>query len=64
MLGRRGAILARLGGAGLLAAPRIARAQKSKPLVFVPQADLAVLDPISSTAIIGRTHGRPRSASL
>ncbi|WP_257722104.1 hypothetical protein [Bosea sp. PAMC 26642] len=27
------------------------------PLVFVPQADLAVLDPITSTAIIGRTHG-------
>ena len=57
MLGRRGAILAGLGGASLLAAPRIARAQKAKPLVFVPQADLAVLDPISSTAIIGRTHG-------
>jgi peptide/nickel transport system substrate-binding protein len=32
--------------ASTLAAPRIARAEGARVLKFVPQADLAVLDPI------------------
>jgi peptide/nickel transport system substrate-binding protein len=57
MLRRRDAMKGGLVAAGVLAAPRIAWAQKARPLIFVPQADLAVLDPIMSTAIVGRTHG-------
>jgi len=38
-----------------LAAPRIARA--AQPLRFVPQADLAILDPIWTSANITRNHG-------
>ena len=40
-----------------LATPRLAHAQRAKPLVFVPQADLGVLDPVTAAANIGRTHG-------
>ena len=47
-----------LGGAlGVaLAAPAI-RAQPARVIKFVPQADLAVLDPIWTTATITRNHG-------
>ena len=51
---RRAAVAAALAS---LAAPRIGRAQQSKPLIFVPQADLGVLDPVTAAANIGRTHG-------
>src|SRR5258708_2558687 len=45
-------------GAGVLAlsSPWVARAQSSKILKFVPQADLAVLDPITSVAYVTRNH--------
>jgi peptide/nickel transport system substrate-binding protein len=45
--------------AGLLplAAPRIASAQGSRVLKFIPQSDLAVLDPIWTTAYVTRNHG-------
>jgi len=39
-----------------LAAPRLARAQAAKPLRFVPQADLAVLDPVWTPAYVTRHH--------
>lgn len=39
-----------------LAAPTIARAQKASVLKFVPQADLAVLDPVYATAYVTRNH--------
>ncbi len=39
-----------------LMAPRLARAQAAKPLRFVPQADLAVLDPIWTPAYVTRHH--------
>jgi peptide/nickel transport system substrate-binding protein len=55
-----GATLAlRAGGATLaaLAAPNIARAAGSRVLKFIPQADLAVLDPIWTTAYVTRNHG-------
>ena len=45
------------GGAALLAAPAIARASSEKLLKFVPLADLAVLDPIWTSAYVTRTHG-------
>ncbi|MBN8899213.1 MAG: ABC transporter substrate-binding protein, partial [Rhodospirillales bacterium] len=42
-------------GSGMLARPAIA--QPAKKLVFVPQANLTVLDPIWTTAVITRHHG-------
>src|SRR5437773_4216350 len=42
--------------AALLAAPA-ALAQGQKVLKFIPQADLRILDPISTTAYITRNHG-------
>jgi peptide/nickel transport system substrate-binding protein len=43
--------------AATLAAPRIARAQDNRVLKFVPQSDVAVLDPIWTTAYVTRNHG-------
>ena len=43
--------------AAAFTAPRIARAASSKVLRYIPQADLAVLDPVWTTAFITRTHG-------
>ena len=45
-----------LGGAAALAAPRIASAQGSRVLKFVPHADLTVVDPSWTTAYITRNH--------
>jgi peptide/nickel transport system substrate-binding protein len=44
------------GAAATLAAPRIAAAQASSVLKFIPQADLVVLDPIWTTATVTRNH--------
>ena len=43
--------------AATLAAPRIVRAQGASTLRFVPAADLAVLDPILTSAYVTRNHG-------
>ncbi len=51
---RRRALLAATAAA--LGAPRIARAAAARVLRFVPQADLAVLDPIWTSAYITREH--------
>jgi len=40
-----------------LAAPAIAAAPGARVLKFIPQADLAVLDPIWTTAYVTRNHG-------
>ncbi len=40
-----------------LALPAIGRAQSSRLLKFVPQADLAVLDPVWTSAYVTRNHG-------
>ena len=40
-----------------LTAPRIAAAQGRRVLKFIPQSDLAVLDPIWTTAYVTRNHG-------
>ena len=43
-------------GVGALAGPRLARAQGARVLKFIPQADLAVLDPIWTQAYVTRNH--------
>lgn len=44
------------GSAATLALPAIARAQGSRVLKFIPQADLTVLDPVWTTAYVTRNH--------
>ncbi|HTZ77778.1 MAG TPA: ABC transporter substrate-binding protein [Stellaceae bacterium] len=44
------------GSAAALAMPAVARAEAAKPLIFVPQADIAVLDPIWTTTYPTRDH--------
>src|SRR5262245_11892579 len=39
-----------------LAAPTLAKAQSERVLKFVPQADLAILDPVFTTAYVTRNH--------
>ena len=46
-----------LAGTAALAGPRIASAQAARPLRFVPQADLAILDPVATPAFVTRHHG-------
>jgi peptide/nickel transport system substrate-binding protein len=43
--------------AAMLSLPAVTRAASKQVLKFVPQADLAVLDPILTTAGVSRTHG-------
>jgi peptide/nickel transport system substrate-binding protein len=43
--------------AATLALPAVARAQKERVLKFIPQSDLAILDPIWTTAYVTRNHG-------
>ena len=43
-------------GAAALAAPHVARAQAVRPLRFVPDADLAILDPVLTTSYQTRDH--------
>ena len=40
-----------------LAAPHIAGAQRPSVLRFVPQSDLAILDPVQTTGAVTRNHG-------
>jgi peptide/nickel transport system substrate-binding protein len=47
---------AALAATSLLAAPRLAAAQGSRMLRFVPHTDLAVLDPLWTNALITRNH--------
>lgn len=42
--------------AATLALPAVARAQKERLLKFIPQSDLAILDPIWTTAYVTRNH--------
>jgi len=50
----RGAVM--IAAAVMLSAP-LASAQTQKVLRFIPQADLRILDPITTTAYITRNHG-------
>ena len=54
---RRTLLATSLAAGASLAAPRIANAQAAKPLRFVPDADLALLDPIATTSYQTRDHG-------
>jgi peptide/nickel transport system substrate-binding protein len=54
-LGRRTLLAA--ATTGLLSAPRIARADGARVIKFIPQSDLAVLDPIWTQAYVTRNHG-------
>ena len=40
-----------------LFAPNIARAEATRTLRFVPQADAAILDPMITTGLVNRNHG-------
>src|SRR5215210_7166111 len=58
-LRRRSLLAASAAGLAPLAAPRLAAAQGApgrRSLRFVPQADLALLDPIHSVAFVTRNH--------
>jgi peptide/nickel transport system substrate-binding protein len=53
LMGRREFLAA---GAAALAAPAVAQSAKTATLRFVPQANLAVLDPIMTTALVTLNH--------
>lgn len=53
---RRDILKTASAGAVMLAAPRVASAAETAALRFVPQADLAVLDPVFTTAYVTRNH--------
>ena len=40
-----------------VAAPHVARAQDARILRFIPQVDLSILDPVTTSAYIARNHG-------
>ena len=61
---RRTVLASAAAGTALLAAPRIGSAQAASTLKFVPQADLANLDPIWSTSDVSRNHGHAVFDSL
>jgi peptide/nickel transport system substrate-binding protein len=54
---RRDLLTSTLGAAATLAMPNIAAAQGKTTINFVPQADLALLDPVFNTALVTRNHG-------
>ncbi len=54
-IGRRS--LVRAAAAGLLAAPALAQPRGATTLRFIPQANLSVLDPIWTTAVVTSNHG-------
>ncbi len=54
---RRQLLTTSMGAAGALSMPNIGLAQGTKTIHFVPQADLALLDPVFNTALVTRNHG-------
>ncbi len=53
---RRDVLKSAMAAAGALAAPNVVRAEAQQVLKFLPQADLAVLDPVWTTADVTRNH--------
>jgi peptide/nickel transport system substrate-binding protein len=53
---RREVLRSVLAGAATVAMPNIVAAQAKRVLKFVPQADLATLDPVWTTADVTRNH--------
>ncbi len=43
--------------AAALAAPTVARGQARNTLKIIPEGDLAILDPVFTTATVARNHG-------
>jgi peptide/nickel transport system substrate-binding protein len=54
---RRDLLKTTAAAAATLSMPRIAAAQGSKTIHFVPQADLALLDPVFTSGLVTRNHG-------
>jgi peptide/nickel transport system substrate-binding protein len=54
---RREFVAASMAASVALAAPRLAAAQTRTTLKFVPQADLALLDPVFTSGLVTRNHG-------
>lgn len=54
---RREFIIKGTAAAAAVSAPHVAKAAGGKVLRFIPQADLAVLDPVWTTAYVTRNHG-------
>lgn len=54
---RRSFIAGATLAAAALSAPRLGRAQGQSVLRFIPQADLALLDPVQTTGLVTRNHG-------
>ncbi len=54
---RRRLLGAAASGAAVLAAPRLSLAGDARVLKFVPQADLAAVDPMWTTSYVTRNHG-------
>ncbi len=54
---RRTLLAATSAGMVSLAAPNVVSGQGAKIVKFVPQADLALLDPVQTTASVTRNHG-------
>ena len=54
---RRSLLAGSAAGIATLAAPRIGSSESLKIVKFVPQADLALLDPVQTTAPVTRNHG-------
>ena len=54
---RRRLLRATALGAMSLAAPRVSRAADAQVLKFIPQADLAAVDPMWTTSYVTRNHG-------
>src|ERR1700674_3861645 len=53
----RSSLGAGLGAATGFGLPWIPRAQATRTLRFVPQADAAILDPMITTGLVNRNHG-------
>jgi peptide/nickel transport system substrate-binding protein len=54
---RRTFLAGALSGAAALARPALAKPASSRVLKFVPQSDLAIIDPFRSSAYVTRNHG-------
>jgi peptide/nickel transport system substrate-binding protein len=57
MIHRRSLGLAAVAAAATLARPGLARAQSGRTLRFIPQGNLANIDPVWTTTTIARNHG-------
>ena len=61
---RRDVLKSAVAGAAALAAPAVVRAEEQTTLKFIPQSDLANLDPIWTTADVTRNHAHAVFDSL